>query len=179
MLKRSQVIFLHVSSEHRPDRLIGIEHGDIAPLPFPGQRGAAVDEHRRQIESHHRHHHAGQRLVAAGEGDERVVGVAAAHGFNAVGDDLAGDERVAHAAVVHRHRIGDRDGGEVERHPPGMAHASSGIAGKLAEQRVARRDAAVGRHDADEWLGEIGIREPQAPQERAVRRAIEAFNRDA
>ena len=179
MLERPQVIFLHVSSEHRPDRLIGIEHGDIAPLPFPGQRGAAVDEHRRKIESHHRHHHAGQRLVAAGEGDERVVGMAARHRLDAVGDDFARQQRVAHAAVVHRHRVGDRDRREVERHAARAADGGAGFARELAEQRIARRHAPVGRGDADEGLAEIGIRQAERAQERAMGRAIEPLDRDA
>src|SRR2546422_198679 len=155
MLERPQVIFLHVSSEHRPDRLIGIEHGDIAPLPFPGQRGAAVDEHRGQVESHHRHHHAGQRLVAAGESDERVIGMTARHRLDAVGDDLARHQGVAHAAVVHRHRVGHRDRGEIERHASRAADAGAGFARELAEQRIARRDAPAGRGDADERAADI------------------------
>ncbi len=37
----------HAAREHRADRLVGVEHGDVAALPAAGQRGAAVDEHRR------------------------------------------------------------------------------------------------------------------------------------
>ena len=179
MLKRPQVILLHVSGEHRPDRLIGIEHGDIASLPFPGQRGAAVDEHRRQIESHHRHHHAGQRLVAAGEGDERVIGMAARHRLDAVGDDFARHQRVAHAAVVHRHRVGHRDRGEIERHAARAADGGAGLARELPEQRIARRHAPVGRGDADERLAQIGIRQAERAQERTMGGAIQSLNGDA
>ena len=170
---------LHIAREHRAYGLVGVEHRDIAPLPPAGQRCAAVDENRRQVEPHHRHHHPGQRLVAAGEGHERIVGMPARYGLDAIGDDLARDERVAHAAVVHRHRVRDRDRREIERHAARIAHRRCGITRELAEQCIARRYAAVGRSYADKGLGEIGVGQPEAAQERAVRRAVEAFNRDA
>ena len=61
------------------DGLEHVLHGDRLALEGAGQDRAAIDEDRRHVEPAHRHHHAGQRLVAAGEPDERVIGVAA-HG---------------------------------------------------------------------------------------------------
>src|SRR5712692_989188 len=179
MLELVEVPRLHLACHDRAHRLVGVEHGDIATAPLPGQRGAAVDEHRGNVQPHHRHHHPGERLVAAREGHQRVVGVAARHRLDAVGDDLARHERVAHAVVAHRHRVCDRDRGEVEWHAARLAHRGAGLAGELAEQRVARRDAPVSRGDADERLGEIGVRNAERPEESAVRRAIQPFNRDA
>ena len=50
---------------------------------------------------------------------------------------------------------------------------------ELAEERVAGRDAPVGRGDADEGPADLGVREPEAAQEGAVRRPVEALHRDA
>ena len=49
------------------------------PLKCARQDRAAIEEHRRHVEAQHRHHHAGQRLVAAGDADQRVIAMAA-HG---------------------------------------------------------------------------------------------------
>ena len=179
VLEHIQFLARHRAGIDAADRLVGVEHGHIPAVQAPGQRGAAVHEDGRNVEPHHRHHHAGQRLVAAGEGHQRVVGVAAHHRLDAVGDDLARHQRIAHAGVVHRHRIGDRDGGEVERHPARVAHARAGVLRQRAEQRVAGRDAPVGGGDADERALDVGVRQPQPAQEGAVRGAVQPLDGDA
>ena len=55
------------AGEHRAHAFVGGEHGRGPAAVLPGQHGAAVHEHRRQVEPHHRHHHPGQGLVAAGQ----------------------------------------------------------------------------------------------------------------
>src|SRR5205085_5180706 len=87
-LELGELALLHVAREHGAHALIRVEHGDVPPAPAARKRRAAVDEYRRHIEPHHRHHHARERLVAAGEADERIVSMAAYHGLDAVGDDL-------------------------------------------------------------------------------------------
>ena len=56
-------------ARHRADALIGRQNGDVAAAPTARKHGPTVDEYARGIEPHHRHHDAGQRLVAAGEAD--------------------------------------------------------------------------------------------------------------
>ena len=109
----------HRAGEDRADALVGGEDGDVLAAPAAGQHRAAVDEDARAVEPHHRHHHAGQGLVAAGEADQGVVGVGAHHRLDRVGDQLARHQAHAHALVVHRHAVGDRDGGELHRHRAG------------------------------------------------------------
>ena len=70
-LKRRLVDF---ARHEAADGLIGIEHGEGLSLEPARQRAATVDEDRRHIAADHAHHHAGKRLVAAAEADQRVVG---------------------------------------------------------------------------------------------------------
>ncbi len=170
---------LHFAGHHRADRLEGIEHRDVAPLPPAGRGRAAVHEDRRQVETDDGHHHAGQGLVAARESHQRIVGVPSAHGFHAIGDDLARGERELHARVAHRHRIGHRDRGEVERHAAPLFDRDASLASELAELRIAGRHPAIGARHANERLGDVLVGQPEAAQEGAMRRAVHAFDRDA
>ena len=54
------------------DRLEHADDVERLAVVLAGQDRAAVEEHRRQVEPGRGHEHAGQRLVAAGEGDQRV-----------------------------------------------------------------------------------------------------------
>ena len=174
-----ELLARHGAGVDAADRFVGVEHGHVLAVQAARQRRAAVHEDRRQVQAQHRHHHAGQRLVAAGEGHQRVVGMAAHHRLDAVGDDFARYQRVAHAGVVHRHRVRDRDRGEIERHATRIAHARAGILCQRAEQRIAGRDAPVGGGHADKRAFDIAVRESQAAQESAVWGAVQAFDRDA
>src|SRR4051812_15349419 len=158
---------------------MGPKTGVAGPLPRARKRCPAIDEHRRQVEARHGHHHAGQRLVAAGERDKRVVGMAADDRLDAIGDDLARHKRIAHAAVVHGHGIGDGDRREVERDAARLADRGARCLRELAEQCVTRRYASIGGSYADERFGKIGVLQPERMQERAVRCPVESFDRDA
>ncbi len=68
------------------DRLEHVLHRDLLATEIAGKNRAAIDEDRRHIEPDHRHHHSGQRLVAAGKADQRVVGVAPHGQFDGIGD---------------------------------------------------------------------------------------------
>ena len=93
------------------------------PLNFPGRIEPPYMKTRRHVEAQHRHHHAGQRLVAAGEADQRVVAVAADRQLDRVGDDVARGERGLHALVAHGDAVGDGDGGELARRAAAGLHA--------------------------------------------------------
>ena len=58
----------------------------------PGQDGAAVEEDAGQVETGGGHQHAGQRLVAAGEGHHAVKALGVHHHLDGVGDDLPAHE---------------------------------------------------------------------------------------
>ena len=64
--------------------------------------------------------HAGHDLVAVRDAHERVEGVPLHRAFQAVGNDLARDERVVHAGVVHGNAVAHADGGHLERHAAGQ-----------------------------------------------------------
>ena len=103
---------------HLPGRMLAyafehVLHGHIATLPTPGKDGAAIDEHAGHIEPQHGHHHARQRLVAPGDADQGVIGMAAHGQLDRVGDDLAADQRRAHALVPHGDTVRDGDGAEL------------------------------------------------------------------
>src|SRR5436305_10965060 len=58
------------------DRLEHVLHRDLLAAEIAGKDRAAIDEDRRHVEADHRHHHARQGLVAAGETDQRIVSMA-------------------------------------------------------------------------------------------------------
>jgi hypothetical protein len=103
------------------DRLEHILHGDLAAAIAAGQDRTAIDEDRRHVEAHHGHHHAGQRLVAAGQPNQRVVAMAAHGELDRIGDDLARHQRRLHALVAHGDAVGDGDGAEFARRAAGRA----------------------------------------------------------
>ncbi len=114
-----EVLVGHLADRVQADRLEDVRHGDVAALERAGQDRAAIDEDRRHVEPAHRHHHAGQRLVAAGHADQRVVAVAAHGQLDGIGDDLAADQRGLHALVAHGDAVGDGDGAELARRAVG------------------------------------------------------------
>ena len=113
----------HVADRVLADRLEHVLHRDVAALPLAGQDRAAIHEDRRHVEPHHRHHQPGQRLVAAGEPDQRVVGVAAHGELDRIGDHLAADQGRLHALVAHGDAVGHGDGGELARRAAGLGDA--------------------------------------------------------
>src|SRR5262245_25457709 len=82
----------------------GLENGndvEVALVAGAREDAAAVDEDARDIEPGHRHEAARHVFVAAAQGEEAVVVHAAGDDLDAVGDDLARDEAVAHALMAH------------------------------------------------------------------------------
>ena len=123
----------HLAGGVLADRLEHIHHRHVAVLEPSGQDRAAIHEHAGHVQPHHRHHHARQRLVAAGEPDQRVVAMPAHGEFHRVRDQVARHQRGLHALVAHRDAVGHRDGGEFARRAAGLVHAL------LHRLRLARR----------------------------------------
>ena len=65
----------------------------------------------------------GRLLSQPANVDQRVEPLGVHHALDRVGDDLAAHERAAHALVAHRDAVADRDGDELDREAPGVAHA--------------------------------------------------------
>jgi hypothetical protein len=75
---------------HAPaDGLEHVLHCDLLTTEISRQDRTAIDEDRRHIQPHHRHHHSRQRFVAAGETHQRIVGVAPHGQFDGIGDAFA------------------------------------------------------------------------------------------
>ena len=85
------------------------------PRKRPGRIEPPYMKTDGHVEPHHRHHQPGQRLVAAGEADQRVVAMAAHRELDRVGDDLAADQRGLHPGMAHGDAVGHGDGGELAR----------------------------------------------------------------
>ena len=107
-----------------------------------GQDAAAVDEDAGDVEPGHGHDAAGHVLVAAADGQQAVVVHAAGDDFDAVGDDLARHQAVAHALVAHHDAVGGGRSAEDLRHAAAGADALAALAGQAVEVGVARRDVA-------------------------------------
>ena len=121
---------------------------------------------------------AGHVLVAAGDADEAVEGVAAGDEFDGVGDDFAGDERGLHALGAHGDAVGDGDGVELHGGAAGLADALLDGFGYLAEMEVTGADLGPGVGDADDGLVQVFFGEAYAAQHSAGGGAVGAFGED-
>ncbi len=105
----------------------GLEDGDdvdvVAVGSDAGQDAAAVDEDAGDVEAGHGHDAAGHVLVAAADGKDAVVVHAAGDDLDAVGDDLARYQAVAHALVAHHDAVGGGRSAEDLRHAAAGADA--------------------------------------------------------
>ena len=88
-----------------------------------GGDAAAVEHEAGDVEAGEGHDGGGHVLVAAGDADEAVEGVAAGDEFDGVGDDFAGDERGLHALRAHGDAVVDGDGVELHGRAAGLADA--------------------------------------------------------
>jgi hypothetical protein len=157
------------------DRLKHVLHGDRLALEGAGQDGTAINEDRRHVEAAHGHHHAGQRLVAAGHADERVIGVPAHGQLDRISDHLTGRQRRLHALVTHGDAIGDRDGAELARGAAGGRHALLDRLSLAHERDVARRGFVPAGGDADERLMDLLPSQTHGVVIGTVRRALRPF----
>ena len=149
-----------------------------SPLNLPGRDRAAVEHQARHVEPGERHHAAGNRLVAAREGDHAVEEMAAGDELDRVGDHLAADERGLHALGAHRDAVGDGDGVELHRRAAGGADALLDLLGEAAEVEVARHHLGPGVGDADDRALQRIVVEADALQVRAGRGPVRALELD-
>ncbi len=157
-----QVGVAHVAGGVLAHRLEHVDHRHVAALEAAWQDGAAIHEHGWHVQAQHGHHHAGQRLVAAGQADQRVVAVAAHGQLHRVGDHLARDQGGFHALVAHGDAVGDGDGGELARRAARLVHAALDRLRLAGERDVAGRRLVPAGGDADEGLGDLASVRPMA-----------------
>ena len=120
------------------------------PLKRPGADRAAVEHHAGDVEAGQRHHAAGDRLVAARQGDHAVEHVAPGNQLDRVGDDLAADQRGAHALGAHRDPVRHGHGVELHRRAAGGPHALLDPLRQAAQVEVAGHDLGPRVGDADD-----------------------------
>ena len=161
----------HLAGGVLADALEHVDHGHVVALELAGQDRAAVHEHGRHVEAQHRHHHARQRLVAAGEPDHAVVAVAAHGELDRIGDHLARDQRRLHALVAHGDAVGHGDGAELARRAAGGVDALLGGLRLAHQGDVAGRGLVPARHHADERPMDLLLGETHGVVVGAVRRA--------
>src|SRR6478609_5278008 len=76
----------HLARGVRADGLEDLLDRDVAALEAAGRDRAAVEHHGRDVQTRERHDRAGDRLVAAAQGDDRVEEVPAGDELDRVGD---------------------------------------------------------------------------------------------
>ena len=151
----------------------GFEHaGDVErhAVVLARHDRAVVDEHTGQVETGRGHQHRRDALVAAGQPDEAVEPLGVHDALDRVGDDLAADQRRAHAFVTHADAVADGDGAELHRETARSAHAVLGVLGQLAQRHVARRHVVPRRRDRDLRLHPIVVGHARGPEHRPRRR---------
>ena len=154
------------------DALEDVDDGDVLAAELARQDRAAIHEHRRHVEPQHRHHHARQRLVATGQGDHRVVAVAAHGELDRIGDQVAGGERRLHALVSHGNSVGHGDGGEFARRAAAAIDANLYGLGLAVERDVAGGGLVPARGDTDDRLGDLLLGEAHGVEVRAMGRPL-------
>src|SRR5262249_43807589 len=94
-------------------------------------------------------------LVAAGEGDQRVVPLRAHHGLDRIGDQVPRLQRIAHAVGAHRDAVADTDGVEPHADHAGSAHPATYFGRELEQVHVAGVAVVPDAGDADLRLAHV------------------------
>jgi len=143
-----EVLIGHLTDRVLADRLEHVLDGDLL---------AAIDEDRRHVQAQHRHHHAGQGLVAARQPDQGVIGMAADGQFDRIRDGFPRRQRRAHALVAHGNAVGHGDGAEFARGAAGGGDALLGRLGLAHQRNVAGRGfIPAGRHPDERLVDLLG-----------------------
>ena len=147
--------------------------------PATGEHGAAGDEDGGDVQARGGDEHAGHDLVAGWDQYHGVELVALDGALHAIGDDLAADEAVVHALVVHRDAVAHTDGVDLQRRAAGHADARLDGVGDLLEVKVAGDDLVLCRDHGHERAVELLVGEAvgreQAPVGRSGKPALDGI----
>src|SRR4030081_3299397 len=157
------------------DRLEHVLHRDRLAAEIAGKDRTAIDEDRRHVEPDHRHHHPRKRLVAAGETDQRIVGMAPDRQCDGIGDAFARWQRRAHAVMAHGDAVGHGDGAELARGASGGGTPLLDRLGLTHQRDVAGRGFIAGRRHTDERLMDLLGSQPHGIKRRAMGRPFRAL----
>ena len=149
----------HFSGSAGADGFEDVQNRDVAAVVVSGENRAAVERKGRDIQTRESHHGAGDRLVAATDGDDGVEGVRADEEFDGIGDHFARNQRSFHAFGAHGDAVGDGDGVKLDGSAAGGADACFDAFGELAQMEIARSDFGPSVGDGDERAGEIVVGE--------------------
>ena len=97
------------------------------------------------------------------------------HRLDAVGDELARNERILHALVAHRQTVADGDGREDDGHTAAQGDALLHRVRNLVKKDVSRNDVVLRGDDADERALNLRIAETESLKKRALRSRVDAF----
>ncbi len=92
----------------------------------------------------------GTILSQLGMKHQAVQGVRLGHDLHRVGDDLARDQRVVHALVVHGDAVADADDVELQGDAAALVHPELHLLSNGVEVHVTRDQLVVGVGDTDE-----------------------------
>src|ERR1019366_3004304 len=113
----------HLSRRVGAHRLEYVLNGDVFAFVNSGGDGAAVEYEAGKVHARQCHGGGGNGFVAADHADDRVEHLPATDQLDGVSDDLAADERGAHAFGAHGFAVGDGDGVELHGSAAGGADA--------------------------------------------------------
>jgi len=99
----------------------------------------------------------------------------AGHDFQAVGNDFARYQAIAHALVAHHDPVRGGRRAEYLGHTAGSADALTCVAGEAVQMGVARRDVAEKRGNPNHGAVEIVVMESHGPKHGAIRSAAHAL----
>ena len=159
----------------------GFEHilnGDVFAAKAAGRDGAAIEHEAGNIQPRQGHGPGGNGFVAAHHADHRVEHLPPANQFDGVGDQLAADQRGAHAFRAHGLAVADGDGVELHGCAAGGADAFLHLGREPPQVEVAGHGFDPGVGHADERLAEIAVGESDCLEHSAGRGAV-ASVRDA
>ena len=163
--------------DHRVDEVDAARAGrelDLARL-----HRSAGDEHRRDVEPHRRHQHAGRDLVAIRDAHHRVGAMGVGHIFDAVGDEFARRQRIEHAVVAHGDAVVDGDGVEFLGDAARRLDLARDQLPKVLEMHMAGHELGEGIGDGDDRLAEIPILHAGRAPEAACAGHVAAMGRSA
>ncbi len=121
----------------------------------PGHHRPAADENGGQVQPRGGHQHARHDLVAVGDEDQPVEGVAHRHHLHRIGDQFAAGQGESHPGMAHRDPVADADGVEGQRRAARHPHAGLDRLLDAVEVDVTGHDVVVGVDHADQRAVEL------------------------
>ncbi|CAA9282737.1 MAG: hypothetical protein AVDCRST_MAG56-4915 [uncultured Cytophagales bacterium] len=159
---------------------VGFQRGEDVDLAAPvlaRTDAAAVHHQGGAVEAAHGHHGAGHVLVATHHGHHAVVPLGAGHGFDGVGNEVAGGQGKAHPPGAHREGVAHAGGVEDEPHQAGVFQALFDEPGQVVEVHVAGVAFEAGTGNADLGFLQVGFGKA-GPVQHGPRRRLTGVLRD-